>query len=200
MMEIKTIPVGQYQANAYLLIQDEFVCMIDPGAKAEKLIAAVPEGSKFLGILLTHGHFDHIGAVDDVVKYFNCPVYASHLERDIYMNPETNYSTTKKVSIQAVVTDFTHHLDLGPFHFSVHETPGHTQGSVCLQIDNHLFTGDTLFKQGIGRTDLFSGNAQDMKRTLQYLKTLSSHLIIYPGHDGSSTLAQEFMTNPYFKR
>lgn len=199
-MEIKQIPVGQFQANAYILILEGSVLIIDPGAKTEKLSAQVPEHAKVEGILLTHGHFDHIGAVNDLVKLYQCPVYASEYERDIYTDAANNYSSTKKVSLQGEVKDFPPTLDLGPFHVNIHETPGHTHGSVVIQIGEHLFTGDTLFRLGIGRTDLYSGNAQDMKRSLQYLRTLPEHWVIHPGHEESSTLGVEFKENPYFRR
>ena len=196
-MEIKKIAVGSYQANCYILRKNDQVVIIDPGANIERISSFIDETNTILAVLLTHGHFDHIGAVDDCVKQYHCPVYVSEDELDIIRDPEKNYALNKKSKVVSDVIFYDHHLNLGDFNFEIHETPGHTVGGVCLEIEGHLFSGDTLFKGSVGRTDLYSSNASALKQSLKYLKTLSSDLKVHPGHEASTTLEIELKTNPY---
>lgn len=196
-MEILCLPVGLYQANAYILKEGNEVLMVDPGARADKLKFAIAEGEKVLGILLTHGHFDHIGAVDELVNAYACPVYIQEEDLPLLTKPEYNYSQTKRLKLASPARIYPDHLTLGKFIIEVIHAPGHTRGSVLLKIGTHLFTGDVLFKQGIGRTDLYSGNDQDMKRSLKLIRSLDPELQVHPGHDGQTTLAEEFRHNPY---
>lgn len=198
-MEIKKIAVGNYQANCYILRKNEQVIIIDPGANFERISSFIFDQEKVLAICLTHGHFDHIGAVDDCVNHYHCPVYVSEDEYDIISDPVKNYALNKKSKVTSDVIYYSHHLELGDFSFEIHETPGHTIGGVCLEIEGHLFSGDTLFKGSVGRTDLYSSNASQLKQSLKYLKTLSADLKVHPGHEASTTLEYELKTNPYLK-
>ncbi len=199
-MEIIKIPVGTYQANCYILKKDNEVVCIDPGANFEKIDSNINENDKVLAVLLTHGHFDHIGAVDSFVQKYNCPVYVSEDEIDLLKDPEKNYALNKKTKVLSDVQIYDgHHINLGKFLFEIHETPGHTAGGVCLECDGHLFSGDTLFKGSVGRTDLYSSNYSDLKQSLKYLKTLSPDLQVHPGHEASTTLEKELQTNPYLR-
>jgi glyoxylase-like metal-dependent hydrolase (beta-lactamase superfamily II) len=88
-------------------------------------------------------------------------------------------------------------MNIQSIEFDVYHTPGHTKGSVCLRFSSNLFTGDTLFKGSIGRTDLYGGNAQEMKQSLRFIRSLNEDLTIYPGHDGITHLFDELKRNPY---
>lgn len=198
-MEIIKIPVGVYQTNCYLIKNNKEVIIIDPGANANRIQSYMHEQEKVCAICLTHGHFDHIGAVDELQKLYDCPVYASKEEKDIYSDYEKNYSQSKKISLKSNVMDYEDTLVINSFKFNIYETPGHSPGSVCLEIENFLFTGDTLFKQSVGRTDLYGSNNSDLKQSLKLIKTLDPDLIIYPGHEMSSTLREELASNPYLK-
>lgn len=195
-MEIIRIPVGLYQANAYVIKHEHQVLIVDPGARLDKIQAHIRLDDQVLGILLTHGHFDHIGAVDECSIIFKCPVYIEENEIEIVRTPEYNYSLTKKVSLKSKLTQYKPLQKLGAYTIEIIHAPGHTAGSVLIKIEDHLFTGDVLFKMDSGRTDLFSGSPQDMKRTLKMIRTLPPQLVIHPGHEEETTLSDELKNNP----
>ena len=197
MMKIDCYPIGDYEENSYILRENKKVVFIDPGKRADFLISQVKEDEKVFGILLTHGHDDHTGAVDDLVDHFHCPIYI-HQDDILLVKTKGNaYSGGSMHPISYDVLPFEETLELDDLTFKIHHTPGHTSGSVLIQYKNVLFTGDTLFANSIGRTDLFSGSDEEMIQTLKYILTLPSDLTIYPGHGPSSTIAQEKMTNYY---
>jgi len=196
-MEIRTLKLGIYQTNTYILISNNQVIIIDPVSKADRIQAVIKENERVVGICLTHGHFDHIGAVDDLVELYKCPVYIHEDDFDLTQDPEKNYSQTKKIKLKTKLNFYKDITQIDSFKFEVFHTPGHTKGSVCLKFDNDLFTGDTLFKGSIGRTDLFGGNAQQMKQSLRFIRALNHDYIIYPGHDNKTTLFEELKHNPY---
>lgn len=198
-MEIIKCSLGVYQANCYILKKEGNVVIIDPGANVPKIQSLLNEKDHVSAILLTHGHFDHIGAVDELVSLYQCSVYVSADELEIIQDPIKNYALNKKVKVSSKVISFTDHLKINDFEFIIHETPGHTIGSVCLEIEGHLFSGDTLFKGSVGRTDLYSSSSNQLKQSLKYLKTLSPDLKVHPGHENSTTLEHEIKNNPYFK-
>ena len=161
-MKVDRVIVGDLQTNCYILSIDNDVLIIDPGDEYEKIIDKV-YGKNILGILITHRHFDHIGAL----KYFDNVIYE-------YKNlSEKEYN-------------------IGKFKFNVIYTPGHTKDSVCYYFkdENTLFTGDFIFKDGIGRTDL-GGNSIDMINSLNKIKFLKGDTLVYPGHGDSTYLKNE---------
>lgn len=195
-MEIITVKVGILQTNCYILKQDGFAVIIDPGAKAQRILDALGT-SKPLAILLTHGHFDHIGAINDVLSHHQLPIYLHEDDVGLLKDPHLNYSFPKRFVVEVETRSYPASFTLGPFNFEVIETPGHTEGSVMLKISDHLFSGDTLFKHSVGRTDLKTGNAIHMKRSLRLIRSMQGPLTIWPGHDESTTLAEELQNNPY---
>lgn len=197
-MELKTLKVGILQTNCYLLFQDNNAIIIDPGAKAERIRAALGE-HHVLAILLTHAHFDHIGAINDLCTYFTCPVFLSEEDVPLLTNPQLNYSFPKQFIVETKTLPYPSTLVIGDFKFEVLETPGHTNGSVCLIYEHIMFSGDTLFKQSIGRTDLKTGNPTKMKQSMRLLKAIDHDLIVYPGHDEATTLNEEKAHNIYLK-
>jgi hydroxyacylglutathione hydrolase len=198
-MDIKTVKVGILQTNCYLLIKNGKAVIIDPGAKAERILAALGEGTPVLAILLTHAHFDHIGAINDLLAHFKCPIYLSEDDQALMLDPQLNYSFPKRFTVEQATLAYPSKLILGEFSFEILETPGHTDGSVCLIIDNTMFTGDTLFMQSVGRTDLRTGNPTKMKQSLRLLKALDHNYDICPGHDDRTTLFEEKAHNIYLK-
>lgn len=197
-MEVRTIVLGLFQTNTYLLVEENEVVIIDPVSKAERIQTKIQGHEKVIGILLTHGHFDHIGAVDDLAEHYQCPVFLHYEDYELTQDPQKNYSQTKKIKLKSKLSFFDDQLQLGHFIFTIHHTPGHTPGSVCIEYKDLLFTGDTLFKESVGRTDLYRGNPQELKQSLRQIAKMDPLMKIYPGHEAQSSLAHEFKNNPYF--
>ena len=173
-MKVKRIVVGFMQCNCYLIELDRKCILIDPGDEYEKILSNI-NNKDILGIIITHSHFDHTGCIDKFVKNFNCPIYC-----------KTNLKEGKN--------------KIGNFEFNIIYTPGHTDDSICIYLkkDKIIFTGDFIFKESIGRTDL-GGNQLDMYKSIKKIKEYPDDLIIYPGHGESSILGNEKLFNPYFK-
>ena len=195
-MEIITVKVGILQTNCYILKENGVAVIIDPGAKVQRILDALGDAQP-LAILLTHGHFDHIGAINDLLAVHALPIYLHPDDAELLKDPQLNYSFPKRFVVDVETQAYPNRLSIGPFAFEVIDTPGHTEGSVLLMIQDHLFSGDTLFHQSIGRTDLKTGNPTHMKQSLRLIKTLHGPLTIWPGHDEPTTLANELSSNPY---
>lgn len=200
-MKIERFILGIISTNTYLLTIDNKCLVIDPASKPEKLIDIIGD-RKLIGILLTHGHFDHIKAVDGLSKYYNCPVYIHKDDDALARNPEQgrifSISNTPHISVDTVFVK-EGETQIGPFKLETIYTPGHTKGSVCYRFENDLFTGDTLFNLSAGRTDLDSGSDSDLKASLRILKEIKENVNIYPGHEETSTLDFEKDNNPFLK-
>lgn len=197
-MDIITVKVGILQTNCYILKQDGKAVVIDPGAKIQRIVDALGD-SQLLSVLLTHGHFDHIGALNDLLAVVSVPVYLNPEDEPLLKDPQLNYSFPKRFTVDAPTKPYPVNLELGSFKFEVIDSPGHTAGSVMLRIGDHLFSGDTLFKLSVGRTDLKTGNPTAMKQTLRHIKSLHGPLTIWPGHEESTTLDDELKQNPYLR-
>ena len=198
-MKIERFVLGPLQTNTYLLSEGQKCLLIDPASKAEKLIGILGD-RELLGILLTHGHFDHIKAVDGLYRHYHCPVYLhpddEELARDKYSGSEfglVSYITAPVETLEE--RDY----EIGPFRFRTVFTPGHTEGSVLFQFDEGIFTGDTLFCMSVGRTDLKGGNSSKLRSSLRYFHTLEKNFTIYPGHDEITDLEHELAYNPYLR-
>jgi glyoxylase-like metal-dependent hydrolase (beta-lactamase superfamily II) len=190
-MEIKRIPTGQMMANCYLIWNKNTnnAIVIDPGDSADKIISYIDENKLVVKkILLTHGHFDHIGALDKIRKYTNAPVYVH--KNDANCVTDSNYNLSILVNKNIFCendAEFTindgYIIGKGEFDIKVIHTPGHSKGSVCYLMGNHLFSGDTLFPIGIGRTDLYGGDYDKLIDSIKNkLLILPDSLIMYPGH------------------
>lgn len=195
-MKVDTLPIGLYGENSYILHDENHVLFIDPGAHAKEIERCVSSKETVEGIVLTHGHEDHVGAVDDLVECYHCPVYLH--EGDFWLVDPKGKSTGYSIPLYCNVLPLKKgNISIGSFNLTIYETPGHTPGSVCVQYHNRLFTGDTLFAGSIGRTDLAGGNAKDMQKSIDFLKTLPSDLWVYPGHGDATTLQQEKRSNVF---
>lgn len=200
-MKIEQYVVGMLYTNTYLLEINGECILIDPASKAEKMIEKIGD-RKLLAILLTHGHFDHIKAVDGLVKKYNCPVYLNKedepLTRD--KNQGSDFGLGSVPSISVKINSLKEGLmEIGPFKFEVIFTPGHTKGSVCYKFKDEIFTGDTLFSMSAGRTDLKGGSDSELKSSLRILKNIKENLAVYPGHDAITNLDYEKAFNPYLR-
>ena len=198
-MKVDVLPIGLYQENIYVLHDHDHVLIVDPGAHAREIAKVISKEESVDGILLTHGHEDHTGAVDDVVDMYHCPVYMHMADIplvDSSSRQRTAYSDPVYSPITPLPEGKTH---IGTFDLNVYSTPGHTAGSVCVQYRNLLFSGDTLFAGSCGRTDLFSGDETLMLQSLVFLSTLPNDLIVLPGHGPRTTIKQEKQTNYFMK-
>mgnify|MGYP004535345767 FL=1 len=194
MLQIHTLPLGDYQTNCYILHQDgnRDCLVIDPGYEPEIILSYLSEkGLTIQAILLTHGHFDHVGAVRELAAQTDCRVYLN--PKDLAMPPMLTAGPLYYTNSYGEGDQ----LDIAGISLQVLETPGHTPGSVCLITDNNLFSGDTLFRGSCGRTDLPCGDHRAMTESLKRLAALREDYNVYPGHGSNTTLAREQKTNPY---
>ena len=201
-MNVTTCVVGPIEENCYIIEEEGEVLIIDPGDDAEELLEKIA-GKKLKYIALTHGHWDHIGAVSTLAANTGAPVACSALDVDLVENCDNEHVKSKldgmpKVDIELSDGD---NLKLGNLVFDVIATPGHTPGSVCYynEQDRVLFSGDTLFQGGRhGRCDFEGGSLDDMISSLKNkLNLLPDETIIYPGHEASSTMKKEREANQY---
>ncbi len=195
-MELTELTLGLYQTNCYIVHApgSKTCCIIDPGYEAATILHKVEAlGLEVEAILLTHGHFDHVGAVAEIAAETDCHVYLS--AADLSLPPmitggKLYYTHTYPAGGSVAAAGLT---------FRVIPTPGHTPGSVCLTCENVMFSGDTLFCGSCGRTDLPGGNHRQILSSLATLAALPGNYRVYPGHGSSTELAWERETNPYMR-
>lgn len=194
-MNYVTMPLGDYQTNCYLVWDEEKNCaVIDPGYEAETILKrAEQEGLNIQAILLTHGHFDHVGAVKEIAQKTNCKVYLH--EKELALPP---FLTAGELYYTDLYSDVGSILNVGALRFRILETPGHTMGSVCLQLGDVIYTGDTLFAGSCGRTDL-GGSMSLILQSLRALAELPGDYRLCPGHGESTTMDYERRYNPYLR-
>jgi len=196
-MEVICLPLGAYQTNCYLAWgEDSPGCIvIDPGFTPEAVLQKAQElGKRIDAILLTHGHFDHVGGVKAIAKLTGCAVYLH--EGELVM-PE---SWTDGPLFYTDTYGEGDVLELSGLSVRVLHTPGHTPGSVCLEAEDTLFTGDTLFWDSCGRTDLPCGDPAALSKSLKRLASLQTDYRVLSGHGQATSLLEEQKHNPFMNR
>lgn len=194
MLKVHALTLGAYQVNCYIIHDKKspFCCVIDPGYEADTILDKLSElGLTLEAILLTHGHFDHVGAVRDLAADTGCQVWLC--AEDLAL--PTNLTAGPLCYTNTYAEGTTLHL--AGLDISVLQTPGHTPGSVCLLTENTLFSGDTLFAGSCGRTDLPGGSWEQMRSSLKRLSEIEANLWVLPGHGESTMLESEKKYNPY---
>lgn len=206
-MKIHTLYLGPCITNCYIVSSKSKCVIIDPASDADKIISHIDKSSLSLdAILLTHGHFDHIYAIPELLSRYgnDIPVYI-HSEDIPYL-----YDVNLNLSLPLFGVDFTctantisvqnnsviHAADLT---FTAIHTPGHTPGSVCYICENTIFSGDTLFASTVGRTDFTGGDFPTLLKSLNFFKSIKGIYDIYPGHNASTTLERELKYNEYLQ-
>ena len=196
MVNVQILPLGAYQTNCYILFDEaaDTCVVIDPGYNPEVILAKAAELHKTVcAVLLTHGHFDHVGAVRRLMAEAPCPVYIH--EKDL-SQPEEMTAGPLYYTNSYTEGDF---VEASGLSFKVLHTPGHTPGSVCLMCEHAIFSGDTLFWGSCGRTDLPGGDWATILASLRRLANLTGDYDVYPGHSNATTLAFERKMNPYLR-
>lgn len=173
-MKVERVVVGELEENCYILSIGNDCLIVDPGSEEDRISDTV--GSRnILGVLVTHHHSDHVGALKPILEKYKCDLYdRNSLEEKEY--------------------------HIGNFIFDVIFNPGHTTDSVSFYFknDNIMFVGDFVFLGSVGRCDLDGGNIKEMRESIDRLKKIDKDIIIYPGHGPSTTLNYEKENNPYF--
>ena len=196
-MLIKTLPVGQLETNCYIVTNESTLecVVIDPGDEANTILNYLEDNKlKCVGILLTHGHFDHVGALKAVSEETGATTYMN--ERDDMHNARTNQLRCS-LPENGKYYDDGDILELAGLTFYIMATPGHTPGGVTIRCEDALFTGDTLFRGSCGRTDLPGGDMEQQLHSLKRICELPGDYEVYPGHMDASTLERERNFNYY---
>lgn len=203
---VEGIVLGMVSTDTWFLKHKETgeMLIIDPADRADVIARQVKkmEGTP-KGVLLTHGHFDHMMAAEDLRNQYHIPIYAFEGEKELLSNARTNLSGNwaEACTLEAdYLLKDNENINLAGFDIQVLHTPGHTSGSCCYYIKEEelLFSGDTLFAGSIGRTDFPTSNPWQMKTSLQRLLTqLPGETIVCPGHGEQTTIAYEKRYNPF---
>ena len=203
---IRMMVLGPVQTNCFFLINEDTkeVLIIDPADSAKRIIQWVnSEQLKPVAILLTHGQFDHILAVNDVKKEYGIPVYASKDEVEVLATPQLNVSTMMGMRLSMKADELFKDedvLELAGMKLKVIATPGHTIGSVCFYIEEEkmLISGDTLFCTSVGRTDFPTGNGRQLIESIKTrLFVLPDDTAVFPGHNDMTSIGYEKVHNPF---
>ena len=199
MLKIFSMVVGEYCENCYAVHDKQSLrsFIVDPGSEHERILDELKKHNiKPEFILITHGHLDHVNAVDAMVNEFGIPVYIAEKDMTAVREGRTIFGT--------IVSDVQYINDgdiikFGDKDIKVISTPGHSMGGVCFAIDDIIFSGDTLFYTAVGRTDMYGGNYEEILRSVKNkLFTLPDNTVVLPGHGQSTSIGFEKANNPFF--
>ena len=199
-LELQQMVLGPVYTNCYFLKNKETgeTLIVDPADSPKRIFQKVEDmGAKPVGILLTHGHFDHVEALKEVAEKYNAPIYMNKNEIDFMKNDKTVFGALPK-KYNLVEDGDT--LPFGDGVIKCIHTPGHTKGGMCYLYKDALFTGDTLFKGSVGRSDFIGGNFNELITSIKTkLMILDDNIKVYPGHMESSSIGFERLNNPFLK-
>lgn len=204
-MIFEEMAVGSYMSNCYIVGSDKTheAAIIDPGAEFTRIDSKIMElGVTPKMILLTHAHGDHIGAVLELIKKYNVPVYIHEDDAGALVDSSINLTKVlfrKEVTINPdVKLKDGDKIMLGDLEFEIIHTPGHTPGGICIKVENIMMTGDTIFNKSIGRTDFPGGSFDQIISSIKdKIFKYDDDTIVYPGHNSPTTIKSEKMGNPF---
>ncbi|WKY46381.1 MBL fold metallo-hydrolase [Eubacteriaceae bacterium ES3] len=205
-MEIEKLSLGSMGTNCYLIWDDnKNGIIIDPGFMDNRVEEIIKDKDlKIKYIVLTHGHFDHLGGVEHLRKLTQAQVLIHAEDSDCLTNPQRNLSYLAGMNLECGKADGylveSENLKVGDLDFRIIHTPGHSKGGVSLLINKYLFSGDTLFNTSIGRTDFMDGNLDELLTNIrEKLLILPDDTIVYPGHGENTTIGYEKLHNPFLQ-
>lgn len=207
-MKVNTLPLGSYQTNCYIITNDNNnAIIVDPGAQPDKLIKYLDDNKiNVKMIALTHGHFDHVGAVTKLKEATNAPVYIHQDDNEMLLDPDLVHKGLTNELKSAYDFECTsadvffeegQKYGVDDMQFEIIHVPGHTKGSTVLLFDDVMFTGDTIFEGTVGRTDLHGGNSKQLRNSAKRIAKIDGEYIMHCGHGSATTLAKEKATNMY---
>lgn len=195
---IKMIKGNETHANSYVICRFDQCVIIDPSYHLPEILDAIGE-RKTIGVLLTHAHDDHM----DLIESFDCPIYIH--KDDAYLMFEDRYNgyhdrkrPYHKKNLELILIEDEDKIKLADQFILCIHTPGHTKGSTSYLYQSHIFTGDTLFKESVGRHDLYSGSLPKLKQSVLKIMALNNQVRIYPGHDDKTDIRYEKKHNPFY--
>ena len=203
-MTIRSIAPDSFASNCYLIVEDGHALVVDPAVSLAAILQALGEESASCeGIVLTHGHFDHILSMDELRKKENVKVYIHQNDAELLTDGRKNafyefFRRERVFGAADILLSDGDTIALGNEEIKVIHTPGHTEGSVCYLAGDFIITGDTLFAGTIGRCDLYGGDDTKIRESLTKLRSLPKDLTIYPGHGASSPLGYALDTAAYY--
>lgn len=198
-MEIIRFQLGSLRSNCYIISEENRALIIDPGYESDEVLKYIKKNElKIEAVYLTHGHPDHVGGVKQIKDLFECVVYAPHKDR-IWMGKSSYNQIGYEIPVDVWVHDLETFEALGHV-FTIYETPGHSEGSTVLHVNNIVFSGDTLFFQSIGRTDIPLSDPQVIYQSIKRMYQLfDEDTLVYPGHGKPTDIGHEKKFNPFVR-